>query len=93
MSVRFRGNALSTLGLAQEDFDCEPVVHLLAPPTGDGRVLVDAYALSRVLYRQLLPVGERTCVIGSDAVEGLSARSDEAECTVIEELNDHPKRN
>jgi hypothetical protein len=86
----FRGNALASLGVLQEDFDPKPVIHLLATPACDGRVLVDVDALLPVVLWQLPPVGQRACVIGGDALERLPVRSDKAECAVIENLHDDP---
>ena len=56
-SVRFRGNARSSLGVLQEDIDRKSVIHRLATPACDGRVLVDVDALLPVILWQLPPVG------------------------------------
>lgn len=86
---RFCGNALSSLGVLQEDLDRKAVVHRLTTPTRGGGVLVNVDTLLLVVLRQLPPVGQGAGVIGSDAVERLSVRSDKAQRAVIEDLYYH----
>ena len=84
--MRFRGNARSSLGVLQEDIDRKAVIHSLATPACDGRVLVNVDALLPVVLWQLPPVGQRAGGIGGDALERLPIRSDKAQCAVIEDL-------
>ena len=56
-SVRFRRNSFSSLSVLQEDIDRKAVIHRLATPACDSRVLVDVDALLPVVLWQLPPVG------------------------------------
>ena len=63
------------------------MVHLLPTPTRGGRVLIDADTLLVVDCGQLPPIGERSRVLRSDAVERQAVGSEKAQRAVIEALD------
>ena len=78
------------MGLLHEYGNSQIVIHLLAPPARGRGVLVDLDVLLSVVFHQLVPVGQRSGVIGGYAVEALAVRFDETHGAIIQDLHDHP---